>query len=513
MKLDVKTPNVIKSDLFNKPVATESADHNSAIKDVIVKSLAGHVDTDMVAKSFEAGYGITPETQTDGSAVRVESIDPNVYNTTWDTNTLTLFMDVYKQPADQVVEKYVVYYDQGKTGHALFQPEIGIMSVTSPSLKQKTVNMKYIVTTKQQSFALQLSKKTADTAKLLEYSGINQIGKTIEWCMFYGDADLNNKGSKGDGLEFDGLAKLIDPANHIDARATNMNIELLNKAATLIGMNGYGTANKCYLPLSVSGDFINKYLNAQRIIMPNGNSNGMQIGMNVAQVITNNGAVALRPSKVMDIDNWLNTSAPVNPKAPLAPMVSAKLSSSVSAKFLAHDKVDEDGNVVLNKEQGTEFSYRVVAVSNEGDSRPSEIAKVSVDTSGKAVELTITLDSITTLPEYVAIYRKSQIPNDERYALIARVPAKSDGSAITFIDDGSKIPGTADVFVGEVTDETLALLEFAPLTKVPLARVSTADTFALLWYGSLRLTYPRRFVMLENVLYTSGKGEVRDSAK
>ena len=62
---------------------------------------------DNISKAFVAGTGITPQTQPDGAALRLESMDNNLKNTTWGTDDFTIYNDIFKQPVDQTVRKYV----------------------------------------------------------------------------------------------------------------------------------------------------------------------------------------------------------------------------------------------------------------------------------------------------------------------------------------------------------------------------------------------------------------------
>ena len=84
---------------------------------------------------------------------------------------------------------------------------------------------------------------------------------------------------------------------------------------------------------------------------------------------------------------------------------------------------------------------------------------------------------------------------------------QADGT-IEFIDTNLRIPGTGDVFVGQINPLMISLLTFAPLAKLDLARVTTASQFAILWYGALAVYYPRRFVQIHNVMYNSPEGNL-----
>lgn len=467
---------------------------------------------DGIEKAFEAGTGITPATQPDGAALRMEALDPAVYITTWGENDFTIYKDLAKQAVDQTVEKYVVYYSHGKTGHSRFQPEIGIGSVNTPNLEQKTVTMKFIVDTKQQSFAMQMAATTQDTTKILEMSAVADIIKSIEWATFYGDASLSVKAGDDVGLEFDGLTKLIPEENVLDARGKELSPELLNAAAIKIGQ-GFGVATNAYMPIGVKAAFINKHLAAQRILQPNQAGNGMQVGFDIARFISARGDIELEGSTIMDLDNILDEDAPASTSL-LAPTVTAAVGTE-TGNFLAKDVVDDAGNVVVPSENGKELHYKVVAVGKE-DSAPSEDAKVTMSDVTKAVDVTIKATNIGgQTPDYFAVYRQSLVPGDSRYFLIARVPASQLNAQgqVVFHDTDAQIAGTADVFVGEVNPQVISYLEFAPITKFDLAQVTTATQFAVLWYGALALRYPRRWVRLKNVRYATADAVMNFNGK
>lgn len=454
-----------------------------------------------ISKAFEAGTGITPATQQDGAAYRMESLDPNLNISTYGDADYTIYKDLYKQPIDQTVRKYTVYYSHGRTGHQMFQPEIAKLSSNEPKARQKTVNVKFLVDTKGSSFAMQWANTTVDTNTLLEISGINDIAKAIEYATFYGDSDL--AAQESEGLEFDGLEKLMDPHNKIDMRGGSLTPQALNLAAVKIG-RGFGTATDAYLPINIKGDFINSHLSAQRILQPNPQGQGMQVGFDIARFISARGNIALHGSTIMDLDKKLDLDAAIDENAPAAPKAVATVTTGTDGKFLEEDRKDKDGQAVLNKEVGRDLKYRVVAVGTH-DSIPSDIVTAKPANATDSVKIEVTLNRlVSAIPDYVAIYRQSDVPGAEDFWLVGRVPvSKMEDGKITFIDNNDTIPGTGDVFVIENKPSTLRYLEFAPITKFNLAVTTTATNFALLWFGALMLVYPKRVAMLHNVLYNS----------
>ena len=492
----LKAKTIRKSYFQNKEGLAKSINDNS-----------NKVDT--IKKAFEAGTGITPATQPDGAAYRLESLDPTLNISTWGDVDYTIYKDLYKQPVNQTVQKYTVYYSHGRTGHQMFQPEIAKLSSNEPKARQKTVNVKFLVDTKGSSFAMQWANTTVDTNTLLEISGINNIAKAIEYATFYGDSDLAKQ--DGEGLEFDGLEKLMDEHNKVDMHGTSLTPQALNLAAVKIG-RGFGVATDAYMPVNIKADFVNEHLGAQRILQPNTAGEGMQVGFDITRFISARGNIQLHGSTIMDLDKKLDLEATPDENAPAAPKVEATAATGTDGKFLAEDKKDKNGNTVLSKEVGKDLKYRVVAVGTH-DSIPSDVVTAKPANATDTVTVKVTLNRlVSSIPDYVAIYRQSDVPGEEDFWLVGRVPvSKMQNGVIEFKDNNDTIPGTGDVFVIERKPETVRYLEFAPVLKFPLAVTTTATNFALLWYGCLQLTFPKRVVLLRNVLYNSNASSIPSS--
>lgn len=457
-----------------------------------------------INKTFVAGEGTSPETRNDGGALRLYTLDNNVYNTTFSDEDFTIFKDLAHVPVNNTVVNYDVYYSHGRNGHSLFQDEISISPVNTPSIKQETATMKFIVDVKQQSFAMQMVSSIEDPTKLLEMSGVADIAETIEWATFYGDEALAPEGHKG--LEFNGLDKLIPEENHLDAHGAELSPEILNKAAVTIGQ-GFGVATDSYMPIGVKAAFINEHLPAQRILQPNPAGSGMQVGFDIARFISARGDIALHGSTIMDMNNVLDESGDDVSNMIAPATVTVAQDSSIPATFLKKDVNSQTGKVLLNKEEGTELHYKVVLVGHDGRSAASDDAKVNVADGTQSNKLTITMQTLgSKLPEFVEIYRQSSVPNDERYFLIDRVPLTSKnttGNVLTYNDTNKNIAGTASVFVGENKRDTIFYMELAGISKFDLATVNTATQFGLLWYGCLAVPKPKRWVEIHNVAYAT----------
>lgn len=458
-----------------------------------------------VKSALVAGYSIDPNAQNGGQALKLESLEADLKNLTYGSNDFTILpqlLNLGVVKAESTVEQYTTFLRHGRVGHQIFQPEIGIGSVNSPDMKKQHVNLKFLVDVKQQSFAVQVAASIEDAAKINEEDAMIVLGKTMEWATFYGDSDLTS-GDKGDGLEFDGLQKLIPAENHLDLRGGSLTPEVLNQAAVLIG-HGFGVATDAYMPIGVKADFGNQFLGAQRIIVPT--NDGTTAGVNVDKFISARGEISLNGSTIMDADDLLDLTQQPNPKAPAAPKFTAVEVKSANGQFSAEETKDDQGNVIYPAEVNANLHYRVVAVGHHGDSFASDDVASKVTAADSGVKITVSLSSMQReIPDYVAIYR--QALTDDNYYLIGRVPtsAMQDSNTIVFTDLNGRIPATADVFVGEMRHNVLAMLQFIPMSKINLAVVTTATSFAIMTSVALCLYIPKRFVQIHNVRYNNMK--------
>lgn len=440
---------------------------------------------EQVIKGFTTGYGITPDTQTDAAALRREFLDDQISMLTWTEGDLSFYRDITKRPSTSTVAKYDVYLAHGKVGHTRFVREIGVAPVSDPSIRQKTVNMKYVSDTKNISIATGLVNNIQDPMQILTDDAIAVVAKTIEWASFYGDASLSESTEQDAGLEFDGLARLIDKNNVIDAKGESLTEVLLNQASVLVG-KGYGTATDAYMPIGVQADFVNQQLDKQiQVVRDNGQN--VTMGFNVQGFNSARGFIKLHGSTVMELEQILDEYAITSPNAPQKATVTASV---------------EAGNGTFRDEDIAQpIEYKVVVVSDDAESAPSDVATATVDAKNKQVKLSIAINNMyQARPQYVAIYRKGL--ETGLFYQIARVPAsKAQLGVIEFIDTNAQIPETADVFVGEMTPQVLHLFELLPMMRLPLAQINASVTFAVLWYGALALRAPKKWVRIKNVKY------------
>lgn len=443
---------------------------------------------EVLSKTFTTGYDISPDGQTNAAALRREFLDNEVKMLAFDNNDFTIYPMVYKQQVDNTVVKYAVFNQHGRTGHSRFVREIGVASINDPNIRQKTVQMKFLSDTKQQSLAAGLVNNIADPMTILTEDAISVIAKSIEWAMFFGDAGLTNEGDAQAGIEFDGLHKLIDQkTNVMDLQGRTLTEADLNKAAVVVG-KGYGKATDAFMPIGVQADFTNNLLARQMVIQPS-QSGGMATGFAVNQFLSSRGPINLHGSTIMENDNVLVEDRLPMQNAPLPPqLVTSTVRANQKGTFRAADLTTQ--------------SYKVVVFSDEAESVASPEVTAVVANPTDAVELTVQLQPMyQSQPQFIAVYRKGT--ETGHYFLVARIPVfkANDANQIVFTDRNEIIPETTDVFIGEMSPQVLSLLELLPMMRLPLAQMNATITFTVLWYGALALYAPKKWVRIKNVKY------------
>lgn len=443
---------------------------------------------EVLSKTFTTGYGISPDNQQDAAALRREFLDDEVKMLAYDTQDFTIYPMIGKQQVSSTVVKYAVFNQHGRTGHSRFVREVGVASINDPNIRQKTVQMKFLSDTKQQSIAAGLVNNISDPMQVLTDDAIAVIAKSIEWAIFFGDAALTADTDEQAGIEFDGLHKLIDQkTNVMDLRGRTLTEADLNKAAVIVG-KGYGQATDAFMPIGVQADFTNSLLERQMAVMPS-NNGGMSTGFAVTEFLSTRGKIRLHGSTIMENDKVLVEDRLPQQNAPLPPQnVAAAVNTGANGQFRDEDLTSQ--------------SYKVVVFSDEAESVPSDAVTATVANKDDAVQLTISLQPMyQAQPQFVIIYRQGK--ETGHYFEIARVPVSkaNESNQIVFEDKNQVIPETTDVFIGEMSPQVLSLLELLPMMRLPLAQMNATMTFTVLWYGALALYAPKKWVHIKNVRY------------
>lgn len=460
------------------PVAEQVLDQFQA------SATQANADIASIQKSMTTGYNIGGTDQEGASALRRQSLADDVKLLTFGNQDFTIFNDVARKQARSTVEQYSIQTGYGRSGSSLFVPETGVGSINDPQLGRKLARMKYVSDTRQTSIASTLVNNVANPQQVQLDSAMIAMAKTIEYGIFYGNENLTALG-EGQGLEFNGLTQLVDQEHNIlDLRGESLSEKDLNQASVTVA-KGYGRATDAYMPVGVHADFVNNQLNRQWISQ--GTTANLHSGFNVPQFMSTRGAIRLHGSTIMDNERILDERQPIAQGAPAKPKVEAVVETGKAGLFREADIATHE--------------YAVRVVTNGAGHSVAEHITAVVANATDGVKLTVTPANLyQARPDFAEVYRKD--PATGGFFLVARkgfYEADPATGALEIYDLNEEIPGCSDVFVGELSEQVLALYELLPMTKLPLAQVNATLTFAVLWYGALALFAPKKWVRIRNV--------------
>lgn len=427
------------------------------------------------------GYNVDPNSMSGFTTpLRVEALDANVKKLTYGAEQFVFFNKIAKRPASSSVEQYITYDRHGEIGHSMASREGELSKITSQTYNRRTVNMKYLTTARQVTVQATLANSVASPLEAATDDAVVSLAAEIEWMSFYGDKSMHSDADQ-DGLEFDGLIKLIDPANVIDLKGKALGEDDLNSAAVAIS-KAYGYPTDAFIPMGAKARLVNELLPTQRVFMtpaPQANTIGFDAPrfQSVAGVINLNGSNTMENYQILDdADPFVSG---------ISPAVTAKVDAATKdGKFAAEDVGD--------------LEYKVVAVSGREHSEAVGV-KAAIDNVTDHVELDVTIPvKFDTPVEFIRVYRKSVASG--LFYEIGRVSANTAvAGSVAFIDTNDQIPGTVDVFVGQLTADVIALYQWLPITRFGLATMTAAYTWSFLWFGALALFAPRKWARIKNV--------------
>lgn len=437
-------------------------------------------DVELLNKALEAGHETNPLQLEGGGAFRVESLENSLKVLTYGDQHIKLWKKIPKQKAFSTVEQYGQLLDYGRQQGA-FVGEGVLPDSNDSTYTRKAAFVKFLGTTREVTHPMTLVNSAfGNVVARQNQDGILWLLKQLEQGLFWGDSKLGVGGSEG--LEFDGLNKMIDPENTINLRNNYLEEKHINWGAQMIIQN-YGTPTDLYLPFEVMAQFSQEFFPKERVIMPTA-SGGYQAGVVVNKFMTHGGEVEFNPNI------FLNKTRPLNPNASSykAPAVGTLTSATQSA-------VAGTGDLPV----GT-YKYKVTFNNVHGESIPSNEVTVITTDADKGVELVITNPASTAFPiEYIRLFRTEK--NGNAFYEVGKFPVASTGSAqvTNYLDKGEVLANTYTAFMGEMSGDILAFKQLAPMMKMDLATLGPVIRWMVLLYGVPVLYAPKKWMRFTNI--------------
>ena len=425
--------------------------------------------------------------QINGAALQVESLEQSLKILTFSDQHVKLWKKIAKLPAYSTVEEYNQLLSYGSQASG-FLPE-GVLPETDDSeYKRQASFVKFLGTTREVTHPMTLVRSAVgDVIARENQNGILWLMKQLEWALFWGDRTLAPEGKEG--VQFDGLNKLIEDDNVIDIKNKDLEDTDINMGAQMLVEN-FATPTDLFLPFETQATFSNTFFPKERVIMPT--QGQYQAGLIVNKFQTIGGPVEFNPDLFLQKTKPLNNNGTGGTKAPTAP---ASLTVTINT---------DDVDATFGIEGAGVYEYSVTACNRFGESIPvagdASAAMTSSEDFVKGVKLVITnATNMVVAPDYYCIYRTEK-DGKQKYC-VAKIPAASinAGGTTTFIDKNDTIANTYTAFMGEFTPEVFAFKQLAPIMKMDLALLGPAYRWMILIYGVPQLYAPRKFMKFKNI--------------
>lgn len=444
-------------------------------------------ELDNLSKALSAGYATSPDTQTNGGAFRVESLENSLKVLTYTDQHVKFWKKIPKSKAFNTVEEYNQLLSYGSEGGGFIGE--GELPDTQDSVYQRKASfVKFLGTTREVTHPMTLVNSAhGDVVSRYNQDGILWMLKKIENGLFWGNSKLAPGGNEY--VEYDGLDNLIDEGNTIDLKGQHLEEKHMNWGAQMI-IENYGIPTDVFLPFEVMAQFSQEFFPKERVIMPT--QSGYQAGVVVDKFQTHGGPVSFEPNIFLKKTKALSAQAS-SVKAPAQP-------ATVAVQAVAGNATT-DGDFA--KSGAGTYKYSVTAVNRFGESAPTNASSDLVLASGdllKSHNITITNAGSSVYPvDYFNVYRTEA--NGTAKFLIGKIAASSAAASSTtvFNDKNKVMPNTYTAFMGQMSEDVLTFKQLAPMMKMDLATLGPAYRWMILLYGVPVLYAPKKWMRFRNI--------------
>ena len=471
-----------------------------------------------LSKALEAGDlqgGDLSGNQTNAGALKTESLESSLKLITFKESDIRFWKRFPKSAAYNTVEEYNQLTSYG-TERGGFTNEGELPEEENSNYVRKVQKVKYIGNTRSVTHQMQLVSTNIGSVMQKEVSnGIMWVLRKANRALFYGDEKIVSQEWNGlyaqhmDNDEFASIEAYLTSDLVIDLRGKTLKEADINRGTTTL-LQRYAQADLLVAPPVVLSDFAEGFYARQRMLNGgNNNSNvtGVTAGNQIAKFQGQHGLIdfeydifAGKPA------GRLGNSAAQSPKAPAAPTAGGSPAVVGTSDSLSRFS-DGIGD----------YFYGVAALNRYGESAITQLgATVTIANADDNVDLQFTATAGSYSPTAYVIYRSEVDPSGTFAATtmypIMIVPATGTdtkrGSLANGVDDAAAgkvrdrnryIPNTQEAMLLQGDTDVIEFKQLAPLMKMDLARLSPADRFMVLLYGTPILYTQTKMIRYINI--------------
>lgn len=460
--------------------------------------------TDLIAsltKALEAGsYNVAPSQLVQGAALQVEDLSSVMQVTTFEDDAIKLQKSFKVESCKSLLAQFDRQLSYGIFGGSA-QLEGAVGQEETSDFVRITVPMCFYSHLRKVTLASTMVT-TVDGKKSDERAASDaakKIAGDIEFHLFRGKADFTHGGVfDGEFLSIPDLPDIlgVDPQIRQSDLMRNaqdlMFSEYGNDESVVISggstlsqdnvedawirsVNNHGQAKRLLVDPKVASNYNRITFAKERIVLAG--SPQQNTGSDLNKQYVSGGEVKLEISIFL---RGKTSPAPARNTGPASP-------ASVSGATVTVSGVTT--GFLLNQV----YQYYATSGNEMGESPKSNTISVTIDTSGKGVDVTIPHAGLSNV-RFFNVYRTAA--GGSKFAFIGRVKVAS-GSSTVFRDLGNKQPGFVTGFL--VQDDTWAMKELAPYSRLKMAVDQLAQTEAHFRFVTLAGLQPRKNVIIDNL--------------
>ncbi len=444
----------------------------TTVQDLTELRKALSAGNDINAPAFNPGEGF---------ALRVESLEQTLKNTTYRMEHPRLWKAIPKMAAFNTVEEYNQITDYGQLDQGAWIQEGELPVETDATYVRNYVTIKFLGTLRKVTHVMSLVKPAHGNVIAQEtIAGTMYLLRQIEQNLFTGDSAL-------DAVQWDSVDVQIEAgapaANIIDLRGEPLSEDVLTDAAlTIQDAPNFGVPTHLYLNPKVKADLVKTFFPKARYDLME-KRDGL-VGLDIRGFTSPAGDVMLEPDVFVNVTPSLPAGAVGGAGAPAAPTVSTALAAAPTG-----------GSLFTADDAGT-YQYQVVAVNRFGQSAPVDATSVAV-AAGDGVTLGVTPAAAGVT--YYKLFRSVAGGAAGTEKLIARIPNGAGIGEETLTDLNETLPNTSNAYLFQMDRDNMSFKQLAPMVKVPLATIDTSIRWMQLIYGAPVIYTPGRNVIFRNV--------------
>lgn len=466
-------------------------------------SVFGTDDIGALTKALQASdYQTDVSTLNGGGALGIQSLDTAMKTTIQENGQFTLFNQLAKTNATNIVDEYVRHTSVGGFLGGSTNTQMGTVRAAQGDYAREVGFVKFLMTLRQVGYVLNLTNNVTSAMASEERGGALQLLTDANYLLYHGNADASP-------TQYDGIFNILDKEvaagaiptdNIVDMNGVALeSIEALSKVSTAVRRYGsFGQVTDVYLPLSVQND-INMGLDPAFRWSPGGGNQPM-IGGHVSAISLNGGVLKT------NTDVFLHDEAhPMTQPFEVNFASVAAGNATLNPASVTVSASTDDASSQFSATRAGNYYWAVAAIDSTGKGL-SQVVKTSQTAvaAGKKAVLTITKSSAGTESGY-AIYRSRQNGTNGTADFRLVTIIKKTGDTTTYTDVNREIPGTVKVPLLNMASgaDAIGWRQFQPMTKIPLpfgvGGVPVYSWFQFL-FGYLRVTKPKHHGYIKNIL-------------